>query len=282
MVMVIAAALTQGCEAIDHAVEIPSYISIDSVDLQVDYPTQGTDAHKITDVWVHVGAENMGAYELPATIPVLQEGMQEVKIFAGIKVNGSSIVRDPYPFFKAVEQSVKLVPGATTSITPQVTYYSNLTFAWLEDFEAGSSIESTSQSDTILSIETPSVNPGMVLGSKVAVIRLDAINDLYVGATTLENFILPLGRPVYLELNYFSNVLFSVGAIKHTSQNDETLAPFFNFYPSEDWNKIYIDLTTYVNGHTDALSFEIYFSCLYDEAVTDNIVAIDNIKLIYQ
>jgi len=269
-----------GCESADPAVEVPAYLSINSFDLNTDYATEGTDDHNITDVWVLVGDQNLGAYELPAVIPVIANGAQDVDLIPGIKVNGISSTRSIYKFIDGANSTETLVPGSTVNISPQVSYYSDITFEWLEDFEIGSTLEKLSSSDTDIAVVSVTSLPAM--GSKSGVIYVDAINDFYIGATNGKQFILPLGLPVYLELNYASTIEFSIGAIKKTVQGNESLPPFFNVFPSGEWNKIYIDLTPYLQSHIDALSFEIYFTCSYTSTVTTNRVLLDNIKLIYR
>ncbi|HIA05309.1 MAG TPA: hypothetical protein EYN71_01100 [Flavobacteriales bacterium] len=272
--------LNIGCESADPAVEVPAYISVTAFNLQTDYATEGTDDHNISDVWVLVGDQDVGAYELPAVIPVIASGSQEVHLLPGIKVNGISSTRDIYNFIDGAVSTETLVPGSTVSISPKVNYYSDITFEWLEDFEIGSTLQKLSISDTDITVESVTSLPAM--GSKSGVIHVDATNDYYIGATNGKQFVLPLGLPVFIELNYASTIEFSIGAIKKTTQGAESLSPFFNIFPSGDWNKIYIDLTPYLQSHVDALSFEIYFTCTYDPTVPVNRVLLDNIKLIYQ
>ena len=272
--------LFTGCKSVDPAVEVPAYISISSFDLETDYATEGTDDHKFTDVWVLVGAQDLGAYELPALIPVIANGSEEVHLIPGIKVNGISTTRDIYVFTDDAVSTETFVPGATVEMSPVVNYYSDITFVWLEDFELGSTLASLSWSDTDMTVGSITTLPAM--GTQSGIIHVDATNDYFIAATNGQQFILPLGKPVFLELNYTANIIFSIGAIKKTVDGDVSISPFFNIFPSGEWNKIYIDLTPYLQSHTDALSFEIYFTCTYDSTVPDNIVALDNIKLIYR
>jgi len=276
--MVIAAFPYLGCESIDPAVEVPSYISIDAFDLKTDYSTEGTDDHKITDVWVIVDDSSIGAYELPANIPILAGGTSEIRLFGGIQINGIASTRTIYPFFDDTIMSVSLVPGSTVDLTPQISYYPDLTFDWLEDFEIGSTIQTGFGSDTALKLE---YSGAAAMGAQSAVIHVDATNDYYLGETSGKQFALPKGLPIYLELHYASNIEFSIGVIKNTATGAIIAAPYFNVYPSNEWNKIYVNLTEYIMGQTDALTFEIYFSCEWDPLVADNTVRLDNIKLIY-
>ena len=87
------------------------------------------------------------------------------------------------------------------------------------------SLQKLSFSDTDITVESVTSLPAM--GSKSGVIHVDAANDYYIGATNGKQFVLPLGLPVFIELNYASNIEFSIGAIKKTTQGDESLPPFF-------------------------------------------------------
>ena len=277
MAITIGAFLIPGCKSIDPAVDVPSYISIQSFDLSTT-STEGTDAHQITDVWVLVDDVSIGAYELPASVPILETGKHNIRLFGGIKINGISSSRVIYPFFEDTSMAVTLIPGSTINLSPQISYFKELTFTWLEDFEIGSTLIDGSLSTSNITREPVGTLPEM--GSFSGVIRLDATNDYYVGATA-KQFNLPKGRPIYLELHYSSNIEFSVGAIKHTLQGSETLPPLFTIFPSNGWNKIYINLTDYIKVHTNAVGFEIYFLADYNSAVNNNKVVLDNIKLIH-
>jgi len=52
---------------INPAEPIPSYIHIDKIDLTTDYSSQGTSSNKITDAWIYVDNELIGAFEMPVT-----------------------------------------------------------------------------------------------------------------------------------------------------------------------------------------------------------------------
>ena len=70
----------------------PAYIKINDIELN----NSSTD--KITDAWVYIENQLQGVYELPAKFPVLETGVKEIRIKAGIKNNGISSSRVFYPF----------------------------------------------------------------------------------------------------------------------------------------------------------------------------------------
>ena len=77
--------------------EIPSYINVSKVNLLTS-SDQGSNTHKITDVWVYVNDQFRGTFEIPATIPLLHKDSNNIRLFAGIKDNGISSTRVRYHF----------------------------------------------------------------------------------------------------------------------------------------------------------------------------------------
>ncbi|MDQ3048944.1 MAG: hypothetical protein M3R27_15445, partial [Bacteroidota bacterium] len=106
------------CEIYNPAEQIPAYIRVEKFILTTDNFSQGSNSHKITDVWVYVDEILVGCFELPVTIPVLYEGSHQVKLRAGIKVNGISASRAPYPFYTIHEQTVDFQPTKKITLTP--------------------------------------------------------------------------------------------------------------------------------------------------------------------
>ncbi len=90
------------CYKFDGDQTIPAYLKIDTVLLKTYYPEQGSNSNAIKDVWVYVNDQQIGAFELPAMFPVLAMGNQKLEIRPGIKVNGISSTRAPYPFYKPI------------------------------------------------------------------------------------------------------------------------------------------------------------------------------------
>jgi len=92
--------LSTSCRKFDGDQTIPAFIRIDTISLTSDYFTEGANTHNISDAWVYVNDQIIGAFELPALIPVLAKGTNKLEIRPGIKLNGISSTRAPYPFYK--------------------------------------------------------------------------------------------------------------------------------------------------------------------------------------
>ncbi len=122
-------ALLGACELYNPTEPIPAYIHIDKIGLTTSADgSQGSNSSKITDAWVYIDERLIGCFELPVTFPVLYEGSHQLKIRAGIKVNGIAATRAPYPFYEAYTQSVDLQKGTKITVSPTVKYRTNMTF----------------------------------------------------------------------------------------------------------------------------------------------------------
>lgn len=281
---------TQGCELINPAEDIPSYIHIDSVMLETE-SSEGTASHKISDVWVFVNDNSIGVFELPATIPILESGNNNIKLRPGIKNNGIAASRRWYPFFERVSFDLDLVPGQVDTLEPVTHYVENLNI-YNEDFNSlGVNFVTHSESDTTLLLTQ---DPFEVFeGTGSGVVHLDATNQEW-RIDTDEDFVLPkLLTPVYLELNYKTNNHFVVGILA-TSLDTEVqqlkiiLNPTWNDDETQlEWNKTYIDLTNEVSMFPEAISYEIYIEMVQDQdfdgniLVQDPVLYLDNFKLVY-
>lgn len=263
---------------------IPSYIHIEQIGLETENG-QGTASHKITDAWVYIEDKLIGAFELPATFPVLHSGILEVSVRAGIKVNGIAATRSPYPFFKPIVTTVTLIPGEITTITDTlVTYHDNTTFEWLESFNGGSlSIQATSNSETgFIRISDPTLvfNHNNELNDYSAMVNL-AGDTMFFECSTVNSFELPTGgSPVFLEMNFRTNHNFTVGLLL-VSSGEQVQQPMLVLNPSEDWNKVYINLTPTISYFSGASDMRIFIGMLRTAGSESATLYFDHLKLIY-
>ena len=262
-------------------VPIPSYIHIDKFNFSVSDPiTQGSASNKIVDAWIEVDDQSVGAFELPCTIPVIYSGEHKITARPGIKDNGSATLRVVYQFYTAYVQTVTLTPKQITTISPSVTYASYAHFAWLENFDGNPNITSimSSNSDTVMKTIVP---PLAFEGAGSGAVYLAGSKTYYYGAS-LNKYVLPkFNAPVYLEMDFNCNSIFSVGIIGYDANNiislqQELLKP----YPTSGWNKVYINLTSAISGSANSEKFAIYFSMQKDITQTTSYFYIDNIKIV--
>jgi hypothetical protein len=279
LLVIVVIGMFTSCEVFNPEEQIPSYIHIDKIDLNTT-SDQGTNSSKITDAWVYVDDQLIGAYELPATVPILFGGTHTVVIKPGIKVDGISATRAVYPFYKPYTASINLIPDSVITINPTLTYNTFTVFEWKEAFEDGGiSIDKTLFSDT--TIDKTSDITKVYEGSYSGVVHLDATHDFFQGLS-LGSFILPSGdSPVFLELNYKTDALIKVGLYANsTSQIMKLDVLYIN--KSATWNKIYINLNSAINRATNNPDdFQIYIEIQKDTDASSAEILFDNIKLVH-
>lgn len=265
----------------------PSYITIETVDFKYDnVSTLGNGGTAITDVWVFSNDDLLGVYELPATVAVANEGTHKITLAGGIKLNGISATRERYPFYERWNSTVDLIPFDTAYLAPVVQYYEETGISFYEDFEnVVTKIDTTTSSDVAL-IRTPIINQQHYLDRYVGLATLTADNSSFKAYNT-DFFIPPVSSslPIYLELDYKCNQEFIVGAI--IAQPGEPIQeyPVISLRSTVkdgelEWKHIYIDLTDYYLGQTNAIGFGFSFTALYNSGNPEGLIYLDNAKVV--
>lgn len=267
------------CEKFQGSQEVPAYLKIDSIYITTDYSTQGSASSSITDAWVYVDGQLIGAFEMPAKFPVLQSGVHKVAIMPGIKINGISSTRGAYDFYTPINMNVKFGLDSVTGLkTLHTTYSTSTNFLWREDFEGTSISLDTTNRSTVPVKTTPQGSLLTIEGLHSAIMTTDSTND-FAEAQSHANFVIPLSE-VYLELNYNINTITTVGVIL-TGTSAYIQMPVLNLNVTNGRvKKIYIDLTPALNSTTGIDHFRVYFGGFKDSDVKQGIIVLDNVKLI--
>lgn len=293
---VLAGLLLIACED-DLAIEPATYLRIDSFNLATDEATEGSASHNISTVWVYLDGSLQGVYELPVTIPlVASTGEHKIRVSPGIKVNGIAATRAPYPFYNDYNEDINLVQNqvhylnAANDSIPFTTYKTAFAdFELIEDFESGLSIERTSKSDTA-STSGITTDPSLVFpedgntasyeinlkntDSSTTIVELQTIDAF----TDLPKF----GANVFLEMNYKTEHPFTVGVFGITATGQISQVPSVTVNPSDDWNKIYINLVNEISNDLNAVEFRIFIGSVKGfTEVEEKKILLDNIKLIH-
>lgn len=260
------------CEIINPEEEVPGYITIDRINLAAESNPLG-----ITDAWVYIDGNLQGVYEIPAEFPVLEKGLHEISILAGIKVNGISATRSWYPFYEpyTIEADIS---EAKIELDPVIDYEDDIYFMWEENFEnIGISLDTAPSSDT--SIVYYDVDP--FAGNYSGGIFLQP-GHIYFESITTNNYPdLPRdSKPVFLEMNYKNDIEFFVGMyiLEDGSLKSQSL---IQINKSEEWNKIYIDLANALTDYQNASSFLYYILAYKDQNDTEkSTILLDNLRIV--
>jgi hypothetical protein len=275
------------CEKLNPAETIPAYIKINAIKLNV--PTDGSQGGSQSNfncAWVYVDEELIGVFELPITFPVLKEGNKKIRIKAGIKQNGISATRVPYPMVINYESTVQLTPKETVEVFPEVSYYPAVVFHWLENFESPDyTLEKTSSGQV-----QPGLNQTLAEafeGSKCAKIVLPT-NGLRMEIASKQSFNLPKSAsPVFLELNFKTNAPITLGVFANIPNNVTQVSSVVLNSTFDDsgiliWKKIYIEMTPEVSSNKNATDFKLFFGAVKtaDNSSSEIVFYLDNIKLV--
>jgi len=289
-----------GCEKFEGEQTVPSYLKIDAVKL-TDNPglTEGRLTHNFTDVWVYVDEQVIGAFELPATIPVLVEGPHKLTVFGGIKYNSMSGTRGPYTFtspmiiedYNFIKDSVKDIlkdPESRQSYI-NVQYADNTDFVWIDEFDFSNpdnvNLIASSSSDTTMSEFNRSADDPLFerLGFRSGIGYVDARNTVFEVTTQVEpenGFTFPAGSsPVILELEFNCSNQLLVGLFIR----DEGIIqhPVLLLKPTNgEWKKTYVNFTPTISNNSQALNFNVFFRADYDGTSDVGVIMLDNIKLL--
>lgn len=250
-----------------------SFIVINPVKLKT-ISGQGTNSHHITDIWYYVDGKFKGVFPIGNVMPVVSSGNTEITLYAGIKNNGISATRLPYPLFNSITINQDIEAGKTYTFSPEFEYNSSSFFYYAEDFEStGNSFIAGGDSLFVITSD-PSKTYG---GSGKSVYM--AMNDAKPTANMIQStpYYLPgSGAIVYLELDYKCNQPFDVGVLGGGSA--ERTAITVN--SSDDWNKIYVQLTNVVSTQPVYPNYQVFIKAR--KSVESPEIYIDNVKLIFQ
>ncbi len=271
------------CSVFDPPVVVPCYGHIDSISYSFNkagYPVENSRFSYITDAWVFVDDNPVGVFQMPCTFPIVaSNGVHQVKIFPGVKEDGVAGVRTVYPLYSFYTGYINLTQGSVVKMNAaSVTYASFAKFDWTEDFESGVSLRRAYGSNVTMG--RTSASDSVFQGSYSGRVVLDNTGtQTFIGRS--DSMTLPIDGSsyVWLEINYNSNTMFSVGLYGQDTINQ--IAPNVYVYPTNGvWKKMYITLeTTLAQSGIGQQPFSVYFE-MQSTVGTRSVLLLDNIKLV--
>ena len=268
--------------------EVPKYIRIESVEFEETGPNSNGGAN-IPDAWIYLNDQEAGVFELPCEVAVLNSSPVDIKVRAGIKLNGISNTREAYTFYNTWEGGdIELYEDSVITLTPTVTYNSVVQDPWNEDFEDGVlTIDTVSSSDVGMDrIQTTSSYPDFT-NNYVAFSELTA-DKPGLKLMTKEGYVLPkTGEKIFLELDYKVDQEFAISIIYDLIDSPPnevlllTLRPIINADGSAAWNKIYLELTDVIFEFSSSPDYSFAITALHDGSSESAEMYFDNLKLVH-
>lgn len=262
----------------------PAFLHIPYISVEQNNARHGGNTSDIVDAWVYVDNREIGVFELPATIPILENGIKEIKILPGIKKDGQSNNRIVYPFYTIFKSILALEGGHVDTLWPVVKYFEGLNFAWVETFDnQTAALEGTAKDRTVDSIAFTN-SPDEMLSLKgnqySAKIPIGKGPQIFEVAT-LQAMHLPRGKNIFLEVNYKSDVSVQFGVYPLNTADIFGL-PILLAYPSTEWKKLYISLGEEVSApkNRDA-TFKLFLYAAHTNSAQEAFIYLDELKIIH-
>jgi hypothetical protein len=258
----------------------PHFLHVASMEVTTE-GDEGSDSHRIEEVWVYTETDVLGAFPLPADIPLSPEQLgpsANLTLLAGIRANAVSATRQPYPFYDALPTSLDLEYGGRDTLNLTVGYTEQTQVILAEDFESANRFEmgSTSTAEVVRTEDPQWVFEGVGSG----LIELSSDRQVLLASTNEQQYDLSSTGPVWLEMNYSCTQTFVVGLAAANAFNSSRI-PILVLNPTDgDWKKIYLDLGPVIRSTPDATHYEIILEAYYDNSQEVTHIALDNFKLL--
>ncbi len=274
-----------GCTLLDPAEDIPTYLIVDGLNF-TPTPEQGTASIAVTDVWAYSTTDVLGIFPLPAIIPIFPQDHVEgpVRLLPGIRENGISDSRSPYPFYTAMDVDIDGAPGERDTLQLSFSWVDDVHHLSVEDFENSNVFSDESGTAAVLERVTNAADVFEGDGSARVVLTPDA--SLMRARTLEQEYQIQSGVPVFLEMNYRCDQGFLVGlyAFRNGASTRYPALVLSSTVPTTgadaEWNKVYVDLSTVVGANPNADHFEVYFECLLADGSDRAEIGLDNLRIL--
>ncbi len=256
--------------------KVPMFIEINSVSLETE-SGQGSNHHKIIDIWPTADGEGLGVFEMPITFPVLDED-ENTKMFyqAGIRRLGEFEDHTIYPFYERLEVDHNFEENTTITPDLKFKYKESTVFRMVQGFD--NQVLFTNEVDddslTVMTIVEDDCAEGFC-----GLIKLTPENPEFAAASSELYVDIPTnGTAVYLEMEYKTDINLSIGLQSEVNGTDFEQY-FITVLPTDTWNKVYIDMAEILLA-SQLDSYRIVLGALN---TTDGPVEVrvDNIKLLH-
>jgi hypothetical protein len=269
--------------ACNKAEDVPSYIYIKPFELTT-VSGEGENTTKVTDAWIYVNGDAIGAYKVPGEVPIPPTGKVDLVIYPGIRNNGSSATPAIYDHYSSYKVSLNLIAAKTDTIYPKMTYVPDLKFAWMDNFEQQTALVYNVDSDSLNNFQVTKL--GAKYGANCGYFKVTE-KSTTMSVTTKEGIKnIPSNQRVYLEVDYRGTADLKV-ALAGNQKTSSVELEAVTYFAKGEWNKAYINFHFKDYAAIDYPSFNFIFAAKLptDESgkptVKEAELRIDNIKLIY-
>lgn len=265
----------------------PSWLQVNAWTLEANASLNGEEGeltHNITDAWVYIDDKLIGVFEVPFKIPVLKDGLCNIRIYPTIKINGVSATKMKNEHMVPFEVNAILTKNQTLTLDPVTHYRDGLSF-WIEDFE-DINIKLTDDPNTSsahLNLANDSLQ--WFNGNYYAKVQLTAQDSMWIAYTNQDQQLtIPKGKQAVLELDYCNSLDFTHYLLfVNSNGTNENIMRTMRQSPLNAlrWKKIYILLSEVIGYGPNNTNYVQAFKAFYDNTISNNLILIDNLKVVY-
>jgi hypothetical protein len=260
-----------GCNVINPADPVPTYVRIDSFQFVNPNPTTTVGStNSIRSVFVSFAGKTIGTFDLPASIPIIANAPGQLQVSPGVDNSGLVSYQILYPHYMADTMTLAPAPGKEIAFTPKTGYPSASTFTYREDFENSNDFTTV----TGANFETNAATP--IAGVRSGQFRLLSA-DAFGTAVSSTAFSAGSKDP-FIELDYKTiNSNLGVGLYSATTKASKYIV---TLTPNSKGGKVYISLTGTLGTLGTNGTYYILLSGSTAEGQSSGSVLVDNIKVV--
>lgn len=266
-----------GCGKLREA-QVPHRIHLQGIEVALA-SGQGSESARIEEVWVYTPTDVLGAFPLPADIPVLvgPGGEQmELTFSAGVRANGIAATRRPYPPYEVVTVAMDLEPAGLDTLAFEVGYAEGFEVLLVEDFESANRFaESVTSTAELVRSQV-----GAYEGEYAGRVELSAEAATFWAQTNEQQYHLNPTGSCWLEFDYACDQSFAIGLNPQNLIQDNPTPILVLNSSNGEWKKIYLDLGPVVRSEIAAAWFEVTLEAVWDGSAEGTFIAVDNLKIV--
>ncbi|MCX7764906.1 MAG: hypothetical protein N2253_08475 [Bacteroidia bacterium] len=233
------------------------------------------------DAWVYPQGKYLSMVEAGGSLPIVPAGTSPILLAGGVRVNGISATRRPYPFWMFDTLETALLPEEKRSYTPIYRYFPDTLLRYLlrEDFESPQlSLRSTNLGEPgAVQIRRTLTEPRR--GIWAGEVTLSPNSDFRAESTTPFEF--PQGE-VWAEISLKGNRNLGVGLTQENKRTGTLVSREIFLLlrpPDTGWATYYLDLTPWIASGAGLYRYRLYIASAGDSVGTYTLY-LDDIRLI--
>jgi hypothetical protein len=270
------------CNIVNPPEQTPTYVHIDSFIFN-HTSASSVNTHQITNVWVYYNNNPVGAFDLPATVPIIATGSGSLELSPGITIDGLNSLTGVYPFYAIDTSTLVAQPGKIIDRVPHTQYYSSVLFHPISNFTSYDFKSWTDNGNIPFGSTAPIghapdslVEPGY---SSSGIIQLVAgVTDSSIDSNSIA-FVIPTGA-AFIEVDYKCDVPIQLGLQANVSGFSTTPYYLAGIYPSAVWQKFYLSVADFA-GQYKGTTYNLYIRAVLPPGKATGRVLLNNIQLVH-